>query len=92
MAQNWTNDPALHGIDPAKMAMLQSFIGQGQGKNQNDMMSVLMAAASGSKKNGLQFTPSEIELIINVLKEGKSPGEVARMNKMISLFNAMQKK
>ena len=34
MSQDWMKDPSLSGIDPAKMALLQSFINQGSGKSQ----------------------------------------------------------
>ncbi|NCB92751.1 MAG: hypothetical protein EOM40_09370 [Clostridia bacterium] len=92
MPQNWMNNPQLSGIDPAKMAMLQSMMNQGQGKNQNELVTFLMAAAANSQKKGLQFTSDEMNLIVNVLKEGKSPNEVARIDKMLSLAKMMNKK
>lgn len=89
MSQDWMKDPSLSGIDPAKMALLQSFISQGSGKSQNEIVSVLMAAANSSRAKGLQFSPQEMELIIRVLKVGKSPQEIARMDKMLSLMKMM---
>lgn len=89
MAENWMKDPTLAGIDPAKMALLQSFIQQGGGKNQNELVSVLMAAANSSKARGLQFTSEEMSMIIQVLKAGKSPKEIAKMDKMLSLMKMM---
>lgn len=89
MSQDWMKDPSLSGIDPAKMALLQSFINQGSGKSQNEIVSVLMAAANSSRAKGLQFSPQEMELIIRVLKAGKSPQEIARMDKMLSLMKMM---
>lgn len=90
--QDWMKDPSLSGIDPAKLAMLQSFANQGAGKSQNDILPLLMSAASSSKKKGLQFTPSEMDMIVNVLKAGKSPQETARMDKMLSLMKMLQQK
>lgn len=90
--QEWMKDPSLSGIDPAKLAMLQSFANQGAGKTQNDILPLLMSAAASSKKKGLQFTPNEMEMIVNVLKAGKSPQETARMDKMLSLMKMMQQK
>lgn len=89
MSQDWMKDPSLSGIDPAKMSLLQSFINQGSGKSQNEIVSVLMAAANSSRAKGLQFSPQEMELIIRVLKVGKSPQEIARMDKMLSLMKMM---
>ena len=49
MAQEWMNDPTLAGIDPAKMALLNSLVQQGSKKNQNEMLAFLMSAAANSK-------------------------------------------
>ena len=75
MAQEWMNDPTLAGIDPAKMALLNSLVQQGSKKNQNEMLAFLMSAAANSKRNGLQFSPGEMDMIAKVLKKGKSPQE-----------------
>ena len=72
MTQEWMKDSTLEGIDPAKMALLQSLIQQGSKKNQNEMLAFLMSAAANSKKNGLQFSPGEMDMITKVLKKGKS--------------------
>ena len=71
MAQEWMNDPTLAGIDPAKMALLNSLVQQGRKKNQNEMLAFLMSAAANSKRNGLQFSPGEMDMIAKVLKKGK---------------------
>ena len=42
MTQEWMKDSTLEGIDPAKMALLQSLIQQGSKKNQNEMLAFLM--------------------------------------------------
>lgn len=90
--QDWMKDPSLSGIDPAKLSMLQSFANQGAGKSQNDILPLLMTAAASSKQKGLQFTPNEMDMIVNVMKTGKSPQEIARMDKMLSLMKMMQQK
>lgn len=92
MAEDWMNNPSLSGIDPAKMALLQSLLAQGKGKAPNDMMSFLMGAANTSKQKGLQFTQDEMDMIVDVLKKGRSPQEVAKMNKMLSLIRMMKTK
>ena len=90
--QDWMKDPSLSGIDPAKLAMLQSFANQGAGKTQNDILPLLMTAAASSKKKGLQFTQNEIDMIINVMKAGKSPQDIARIDKMAALMKMMQQR
>lgn len=92
MSDDWMKNPALSGIDPAKLAMLQSFAAQGNGKSPNDLMSLLLSASSSSKEQGLQFSRSETELITEVLMAGKSPQEKARIQKMLSMLRMMQRR
>ena len=75
------NDSRLSGIDPAKLQMLFSMSGQGASKSQNELMPFLMAAAR-SRQNGMTFTPEETNLIIEVMKQGKSKEEIARIEKI----------
>ena len=91
MAQEWMNDPTLAGIDPAKMALLNSLVQQGSKKNQNEMLAFLMSAAANSKRNGLQFSPGEMDMIANALKKGKSPQETAKMDRMLSMMKMLRR-
>ncbi len=91
MAQEWMNDPTLAGIDPAKMALLNSLVQQGSKKNQNEMLAFLMSAAANSKRNGLQFSPGEMDMIAKVLKKGKSPQETAKMDRMLSMMKMLRR-
>ena len=91
MAPAWMNDPTLAGIDPAKMALLNSLVQQGSKKNQNEMLAFLMSAAANSKRNGLQFSPGEMDMIAKVLKKGKSPQETAKMDRMLSMMKMLRR-
>ena len=91
MAQEWMNDPTLAGIDPAKMALLNSLVQQGSKKNQNEMLAFLMSAAANSKRNGLQFSPGEMHMIAKALKKGKSPQETAKMDRMLSMMKMLRR-
>ena len=73
---SWMNDSRLSGIDPAKLQMLFSMSGQGA------LMPFLMAVAARSRQNGMTFTPEETNLIIEVMKQGKSKEEIARIEKI----------
>ena len=76
MTQEWMKDSTLEGIDPAKMALLQS---------------LLMSAAANSKKNGLQFSPGEMDMITKVLKKGKSSQEIAKMDRILSMMKMLRR-
>ena len=91
MNADWTKNPGLSGIDPAKLAMLQSLASQGSGKKQNELLPFLMAAASTAKQEGKQFTAEEMDLIAEVLKSGKTPEETAQIDKMMHLMKNVKK-
>ena len=88
---DWMKHPGLSGIDPAKLAMLQSLAAQGRGKSQSEMLPFLMAAASSAQKEGKQFTPDELSMIVEVLKSGKTAEEAAQIDKMMNLVKMMRK-
>lgn len=79
---SWMNNPNLNGIDPAKLQMLMSMSEQTAGKSQNEMLPFLLAAASQSKSKGMSFSPDETDAIIEVLKMGKSPEDVAKIDRL----------
>lgn len=90
MSQDWTNDPSLSNINAAKLEMLQSLAMQGSGKNANDLLPFLMAASRSSKSKGMQFSKEEMDAVIGVMKKGKSPQEMAKIEKMLNLLKMMR--
>lgn len=93
MDQSWMNNPSLGGIDKSKLEMLSQFASQGQSqtKSQSDLMPFLMMAANSSKEKGMQFSSNEMDMILEVLKVGKSSEELAQMEKMIMLMRMMKR-
>lgn len=88
---SWMKNPALGGIDPAKLQMLASLAEQAQGKKQNELLPFLMAAASQTQQNNMSFQPSEMDAIIEVMKMGKSPQEVQKIDKLCALIKQFRK-
>lgn len=88
---SWTKNPALGNIDPAKLQMLSSLAEQAKGKKQNELLSFLMSASAQTQEKQMGFQPSEIDAVINVMKEGKSPEEIARIDRLIGLMRQMRK-
>ncbi|MCD8338559.1 MAG: hypothetical protein LUD18_15075 [Lachnospiraceae bacterium] len=87
---SWMNNPALGGIDPAKLETLASLAQQAQGKKQNELLPFLMAAAQ-SDSGGISFDSTETEAIINVLKIGKTPQEIQKIDRILSIMKTMRK-
>ena len=86
---SWMNHPNLADIDMSKLALLNTLAGQGAGKTPNELLPFLMSAVSKGKSKGMQFNPQEMERIIQVLKIGKSPEEVQRMEHIIQMMKLM---
>ena len=49
-----------------------------------------MAAANHGKNQGVKFNTNEMEMIIEVLKQGQSPQEAAKMDKIINLMKMIR--
>ena len=79
----WKNHPALAGMDPKKVFLLTKISEKIQGKSENDVMPILMAAMTSARKQNISFTPNEFEILFSILKEGKSEEEIRRMNQTI---------
>lgn len=86
MSDDWRNNPRLAGMDQSKLDMLQNLAQQGSTKGINDMLPFLMGAAAQGKKGGLKFNANEISTIIEVLKIGKSPEEIQRLDRIVNLM------
>lgn len=86
---NLFNNAALKNIDPAKLQMLLSMTEQAKGKSQSELLPFLMAA---SGNGSMKFSPEEMDAIIGVLKVGKSPQEVRKIDQMCTMFKQFQKR
>lgn len=89
-SSSWIHNPALKNIDASKLQMLLSMADQGKGKSQNELLPFLMAAASNSRSGGASFSQEEADLILDVLKQGKSPEEIAKIDRVRSLVQMMK--
>ncbi len=88
---SWMNNPALGGIDPEKLKMLSSLAEQAQGKSQNELLPFLMTAMSQSQSNNMSFDSAETEAIINVMKIGKSPRQIQKIDRMCAMMRQFRK-
>ena len=79
----WKNHPALAGMDPKKVFLLTKISEKIQGKSENDVMPILMAAMTSARKQNISFTPTEFEILFSILKEGKSEQQIQQLNQTI---------
>ena len=79
----WKNHPALAGMDPKKVFLLTKISEKIEGKSEQEIMPVLMAAMTSARKQKISFSPAEFEILFSILKEGKSEQEIQQMNQTI---------
>lgn len=90
MSENWQDNPKLANMNHDKLDMLQQMAQQGAGKSPSDLLPYLMNATAKGKNAGLNFSSSEINTIIEVLKMGKSPQECAKLDQIVTLMKMMR--
>lgn len=79
----WKNHPALSGMDPKKVFLLTKISEKIDGKSEQDILPILMAAMTSARKQNITFTPNEFELLFSILKEGKNEQEIQKINQTI---------
>ena len=80
----WKNHPALAGMDHKKVFLLTKISEKIEGKSEQDILPILMAAMTSARKQNISFTPQEFEILFSILKEGKSEQEVQQINQTIN--------
>lgn len=86
---DWLGNPALKNMDPAKLELFKLAASQVEGKSGNAMAPIMMSLIMNANKKGIQFTPDEISLILQVLKQGKSPAEQQSIDKTVQMVQTM---
>ena len=87
----WINHPAMANIDPIKLELIKNAAQQTKGKDGKALAPVMMALITNANKQGIRFTSDEISLILEVLKDGKTPEEKNQIDRMVQMVQTMQK-
>ena len=82
---DWTTHPGMNNLDPLKREIIRTAAKQVQGKSGNQMATVMMALITSARKHNLSFSPEEISLILEILKDGKSPDEKKQIDNMVAM-------
>ncbi len=65
---------------------------QTAGKSGKDLAPVMLALITGANKKGIRFSPDEINLILEILKEGKSKKEQEQIDRTVRMASAVFQK
>ena len=82
---DWTTHPGMNNLDPLKREIIRTAAKQVQGKSGNQMATVMMALITSARKQNISFSPEEISLILEILKDGKSPDEKKQIDNMVAM-------
>ena len=61
----------MQNMDPIKLELIKMAAAQTAGKSGKDLAPILFALITNAGKHNIQFSPEEITLILDLLKEGK---------------------
>ena len=89
---DWLNHPALKNMDPVKVELIKTAAVQTSGKSGKALAPVLMALITNANKKGIRFSPDEISLILELMKEGKSTQEQEQIDRTIQMVTSVLKK
>ena len=80
------NNPLLTGMDPEKIDFLLNFSQKEKPTNIKEAMPFLLANMNIAKKNNINFSKPEIQLIAELLSKNLSPTEKTKVNRIMSMM------
>ena len=87
----WMEHPMLQKMDPTKLELIRTAATKTNGKSGNDLAPILLTLITNANKKGIRFSPDEISLILELLKEGKSKEEQMQIDKTVRMASSLLK-
>lgn len=81
-----TNNPLLSGMDPQKLQFIMNFAQKDKPANMKDAMPFLLANMNLAKKQNINFTNPEIQLIAEILSKDLPASEKEKINRIMSMM------
>lgn len=80
------NNPAFNNLSPEKLAFLMNFANSKKPTQMQEMMPFLMSSLNQAKKEDIQFTSSESDLLIEILKQNLSAEDAKKVDMMLRIM------
>lgn len=80
------NNPEFNNLSPEKLAFLMNFANSKKPTHMQDMMPFLMSSLSQAKKENIQFTSSESDLLIEILKQSLPAEDAKKVDMMLRIM------
>lgn len=85
------NHPMLNNISPEKLQFLMEMTKQEKGSTPKDMAAALMAASAAAQKKGVGFDSSEMDLIVEVLKQNMPESDKKKADMILNMMKGRKK-
>ncbi len=82
----------MKNIDPAKLELIRTAAEKTSGKSGRDLAPVMLALITGANRQGISFSPDEVTLILEILKQGKSKKEQEQIDRTVRMTSSVFKK
>ena len=79
-------------MDPAKLELIRMAAAQTSGKSGRALAPVMLALITNANKQGIRFSPDEVSLILEILKEGKTKEEQEQIEQTIRMTSSIFKR
>ena len=82
----------MKNIDPEKLELIRMAAERTSGKSGRDLAPVMLALITGANRRGIRFSPDEVTLIMEILKEGKSREEQEQIERTMQMTSSILRK
>ncbi len=79
----WMQDDLVRNIPREKLDFLGKLFAQGHGRNQKEMMALLMPAMRRARQEHLTFTPQEMQAAITAIKKYSTESELRQIENIL---------
>lgn len=80
---SWMKDPSVKEIPQEKLDFLNEIYLQSQGKDQKQLLQILLPLLKQAKEKNLTLTPNELNIAIATIKRYSSEEELQKIDQLI---------
>lgn len=92
MQNNYNNPRNFNDIDPKKTQLINDVIQQSKNLSSDQLIPFFLSAAANAQNNGITFSESETDIILNALKANMTPAQASQIDTVRRLSSMVMKK
>ena len=85
-------NPQIEGMDPAKLELIKMAASRTSGKSGRELAPIMLALITNANKQGIRFSPDEVSLILEIMKEGKNKEEQEQIDRTVKMTSSIFQK